>query len=81
MPRTMSDDYGNKVTVHEHIIVRNFWEYFLLEKPTADGRALALVMGDVTEIGDVDLNELHPYVISRTKILRDLAPAAGWRWD
>jgi len=69
-----------EVTVHAHLMTRNFWEYYLLGKPDAHGIVEALVMGHETEIGDVSLDEIKPYLISRTNNLSDLAPAEGWAW-
>lgn len=78
--RLMSkDDVTLKVI--EHIIVKNFWEYYVCDAETNEGDTkLCVVFGDETEIGDVYLPELKPYIRTRTSDLKELAPAPGWRW-
>ena len=71
------------VTVHAWLMTRNCWEYYLLDpKPDASGNVFSLVMGDETEMGDVSVTELRPYVVSfaRGADLIDLAPPDGWDW-
>ena len=67
--------------VTEHIILKNFWEYYVLEAPTntADTK-LCLVCGFEEEIGDVWLPELTPYIIGRTKNLDELLEPRSYRW-
>ncbi len=85
------------VTVKRHIIIRNFWEYYIVkdenngsettlpEHPTRndDGPVqFAYVMGFHSEFGNIDLNELVPYIITDTIHLRreEVAPPPGWEW-
>jgi len=76
--RRMQNKYST-INVVEHIILRNGWEYYVTDD--RDGSvALCLVMGFETELGDVDLNEIKPYIVSRTRDLIDLAPCEGWSW-
>ena len=79
-------DSGSILKVVKHVILRNFWEYYILATededsiPNADIR-YALVMGDYDEIGTVSMSEIEPYVISQTTELADgVAPATGYRW-
>jgi hypothetical protein len=79
---------GNiKLKVVEHIITRNFWEYYILERERGDivthdpDIVYALVMGDHDEIGTVSMREINPYIFSRTVDLSDVAPAIGYRWE
>jgi len=70
-------------TVVEHIIVHNLWEYYILkieEDVDPEGYKTALVVGDYTEIGQVYMPEIEPYIVSRTTKLDDLQPAIGWEW-
>ena len=70
-------------TVVEHIILKNMWEYYILKTDLDeddDKYKTALVVGDYTEIGGVDLREIEPYVVSRTRSLDDLLPPPGWEW-
>lgn len=77
----MVDEHGNKVQVIEHIILKNFWEYYVLKAHTNRKNVkLCFVLGDENEMGDVDMNEIAPYIISRTTNLEEVMPATGWRW-
>ena len=69
------------VTVHSVAITRNGWEYFFLDpKPNADQNMYALVMGYETEMGDVHIPEIKPYLLSFTRDLQDVMPCEGWEW-
>ena len=68
------------INVKEHIIVRNFWEYYVTDKGYNKDIRTCLVMGDETELGDVSLAEIAPYIRTRTSDLRELMPAVGWEW-
>jgi hypothetical protein len=64
----------------EHIILKNFWEYYIVEAATNTEKVkFAYVMGDYPEFGDVYLPELKPYISSRTKDL-DIFPPEGGKW-
>jgi hypothetical protein len=72
-----------KLEIVEHIILKNYWEYYILkddEYATEDIKA-AVVMGDSTEIGDVSLSEMKPYIVSRTSDFSEIMPAAGYKWE
>ena len=79
---TDNEDSSQHFTVHQHIILRNFWEYYL-EATDKDGVAFGYVMGDFNEWGSVDLNEIKPYIISiaRGKELDEIMPPAGYSWE
>ena len=71
------------INVVEHIITKNLWEFYIIDDPEnvrPEGYATALVMGQETEIGDVYLPEIEPYIISRTTQLNEVFPARGWSW-
>jgi hypothetical protein len=78
--RKMKTKYGTVLNVVEHIILKNFWEYYVTDEKFTDDIVCCLVMGDEQEIGDVSLSEIKPYVISRTKKLDDIMPASGCEW-
>lgn len=78
--RQMKSDYGSTIKVVEHIILRNGWEYYVTEKADKDGIFFALVCGFETELGSVSLDEIKPYITSRTTDLADLMPAVDWKW-
>lgn len=68
------------INVTEHIILKNGWEYYIHDDYKNGSIVSALVMGYETEFGDVCLEELKPYIISRTKRLNEVLPAEGWNW-
>lgn len=71
----------NKIKVTEHIILKNGWEYYVTTDRFDNDTIMCLVMGFETELGDVYMPEIAPYIVSRTKDLTDLAPAQGWEWS
>ena len=77
-----ADGKGERFTVAQHIILRNFWEYYLSE-PDDNGIAFGYVMGFENEWGDVDMNEIKPYSISRVSgaALQDVMPPADYYWE
>lgn len=77
--RQMRDEHGTTVDVIEHILLRFYWEYYILEAADEDGIAFALVVGDYTEMGSVSMDEIEPYIVSRTSNL-DIMPAPEWSW-
>ena len=82
--RAMTKD-GITVNVTRHLILRNFWEIYITDRPSSDPDiAEAVVYGYETELGDVYLPEYKPHTISDTDkqpgALRDIAPAPGWSW-
>ena len=68
--------------VYQHIILRNFWEYYL-EATDKDGIAFGYVMGFENEWGSVSMEELKPYVISTAKgeALGEIMPPQGYHWE
>jgi len=80
--RQMTNEHGNTVKVIEHVILRNLWEYYILDtngySNDSDIR-FALVLGDCDEMGSVSMDEIAPYIISRTTDL-DIMPAPHWKW-
>ena len=82
--RKMIKEYDNgdtiEINVIEHIMVKNMWEYYVTDKKFNSDVVLCLVMGHDTELGDVSLSEIKPYIIIRTKNLDEVMPAGGWSW-
>lgn len=70
---------GETIQVVEHIILRNFWEYYVTSESDGDV-AKCLVLGFEDELGDVYLPEIAPYIITKTKKLRGVMPAPNWQW-
>ena len=69
--------------VEEWIILKNGWEYYLTPKKEdqPDHIRFAMVCGFEDEMGDVDLEEIKPYIWSRTRKLNEIRPATGgWTW-
>lgn len=80
--RTMINEKGQKLKVTEHIILRNFWEYYVIDAETNEGEVkLCYVLGNENELGDVYLPEIKPYILSKTNRLDDLMPAPGFSWE
>jgi hypothetical protein len=73
---------GKTFTVHQHIILKNFWEYYLGETDQ-DGVAFGYVMGFENEWGSVYLPEIKPHIMSCVmgKVLDEIMPPAGYRWE
>jgi len=77
-----ADGTGETFAVTHHIILRNFWEYYL-EEPNEDGITFGFVMGNENEWGSVDMNEIKPYIISRVagEGLQEVMAPAGYVWE
>ena len=77
-----NEDSCEPFTVYQHIILKNFWEYYL-EEADKDGFAFGYVMGFEREWGSVDLAEIKPYIISiaRGKELNHIMPPEGYYWE
>jgi hypothetical protein len=73
---------GESFTVDQHIILKNFWEYYL-EKPDANGIAFGYVMGFANEWGNVSMEEIQPHVVSRAQgaKLAEVMPPEGYYWE
>lgn len=78
--RKMTDG-RTTIEVHEWIQVRKiFWEYYVTEEWDESNCAYCLVDGDFQELGLVSLDEIQPHISGRTKDLKTIMPAPGWRW-
>ena len=77
-----NEDSSEPFAVALHIILRNFWEYYL-EEPDENGVAFGYVMGVENEWGMVDVAELKPYIVSTAKgtVLNDIMPPEGYYWE
>ena len=77
-----SDGKGESFAVSRHIILKNFWEYYV-EEPDENGITFGFVMGFENEWGSVDYNEIKPYIISEAKgtALDEVMPPAGYVWE
>jgi hypothetical protein len=67
------------LSVYEHVMAVNFWEYYMLEDSESD-LTVALVLGYEQEIGNVSKEEIKPFILSRTKDLTSVFPAVGYQW-
>jgi hypothetical protein len=68
------------VNIIAHIIVKNFWEYYVTDERFNNDIISCVVYGDFVEFGDVNMQEIKPYVISFTNHLEGLTAAPGWKW-
>ena len=69
---------GQVIEVIEHIILKNFWEIYVIE--VNGDQIFNLTVGDFTELGYSSMEELKPYILMRTKNLTDLMAAPDWIW-
>lgn len=82
MRKMKSLKFKAKVNVVEHIILKNGWEYYITDRSDLPKHIVeAVVMGFETEMGDVYLPEIQPYIRSATNKLDDIMPCDGWEWD
>ena len=79
---TNNEDTTEPFAVALHVILRNFWEYYL-EEPDENGIAFGYVMGVENEWGSVSVNEIKPYIVSiaRGKELDHIMPPEGYYWE
>ena len=77
-----ADGKGQTFAVHQHIILRNFWEYYL-GAPNENGIAFGFVMGLENEWGSVYLPEIEPYIASivRGEELNHIMSPFGYIWE
>tara|TARA_X000001382_G_scaffold104384_1_gene79416 strand:- start:1616 stop:1906 length:291 start_codon:yes stop_codon:yes gene_type:complete len=77
-----SDGKGESFAVSRHIILKNFWEYYV-EEPDENGITFGFVMGFANEWGSVDYNEIKPYIMSEVKgeALAEVMPPADYYWE
>lgn len=80
MRQMMGRSTTRVLNITQHIILRNGWEYYVTDDKHNKDTVRCLVMGFETELGDVYLPELQPYIMSRTTNLADIMPAEGYEW-
>ena len=72
---------GNaKLNVVKHVILQNFFEYFITELPDANGIGMAYVVGDYDEYGSIAQYDIDNHAMSSTVELNDILAAPGWEW-
>ena len=73
---------GEPFTVHQHIILKNFWEYYL-EEADENGIAFGYVMGFANEWGSVDMAEIKPHIasIARGDELNYIMAPFNYYWE
>ena len=77
-----NEDSNEPFAVAQHIILRNFWEYYL-EEADKHGVAFGYVMGFENEWGNVSIEEIKPYIIgeARENDLFHIMPPEGYCWE
>ena len=77
-----NEDTSEPFAVALHVILRNFWEYYL-EEPDENGVAFGYVMGVENEWGSVYMPEIEPYIIGRARKndLWHIMPPEGYYWE
>jgi len=71
---------NTKLKVVEHIITKNFWEFYVTTDKHSEDIIRCYVVGDFPELGDVSMKEIRPYIITRTSDLSEVMPAPEWQW-
>jgi hypothetical protein len=80
MRKMKNSSYGTVVNVVSLAMTSNFWEYFITDNHFTDDIVTAVVKGFETEMGDISLKEIKPYLMCQSSDLRDVMPAPGWEW-
>ena len=85
MRKMQSKSGKTTVKVTKHIILRNFWEYYVVDDDEMQFEEnsdiqFALADGDAQEFGTISMSEMKPFIVSETTDLDDVAPAPDWRW-
>ena len=77
-----NEDTTEPFAVAQHIILRNFWEYYL-EETDKHGIAFGYVMGFENEWGSVPMDEIKPYIISKAtgSTLKEIMAPVGYHWE
>lgn len=77
------ENTGTIIDVHRYYMTKNFWEFFL-EKPDENGMAFGLVMGNETELGYTNVNEIKSSIVLVGEAdelgAYGILPATGWQW-
>jgi len=73
------------VKVVRHLILKNFWEYYIVDDPELEFDAdsdiqYAYAVGVAQEFGTISMKEFKPFIISDTTKLEEVAPAPNWQW-
>ena len=77
-----NEDTTEPFAVAQHIILRNFWEYYL-EETDKHGIAFGYVMGFENEWGSVSMDEIKPYIMSKAtgSTLKEIMAPVGYHWE
>ena len=87
--RTMTgNSMGEQGTINvvEHIVTKNWWEFYIIDDPEnvrPEGYATCVSVTTPFPFGrirDVYLPEIEPFIASRTTRLDEVFPAPGWSW-
>lgn len=80
---------GTKLNITEWFMLKNNWEYYVTdindgdESPNEEDKNIkcCYVLGFEEELGDVYIPEVAPYIIAKTKDLKNIMPAPEWKWE
>ena len=78
--RKMKLPWDDQVNIVEHIMTQGFWEFYVTDMRHDENTVCCYVLGHANELGDVDLREIEPLIISRTKNLADVMAAPNCEW-
>jgi len=85
MRKMQSKSGKTTVKVTKHIILQNFWEYYVVDDDEMqynekDDIQFVYAIGFAQEFGSVSMKEIKPFIVSETTSLNDVAPAPDWKW-
>ena len=85
MRKMQSKSHKTTVKVVRHLILKNFWEYYIVDDPELEFDAdsdiqYAYGVGVAQEFGTISMKEFKPFIISDTTKLEEVAPAPDWQW-
>ena len=81
MRTAYNETNGIRINVTEHLMTKNLWEFYITDDKHSDDIVRALVMGYSTELGDISLAEIKPFVTMRTTDLNEILPPEGYVWE
>ena len=80
MRKAINKKLNITINVVEHIMTRNLWEFYITDNKHDDDIVEALVMGHETELGDISINSIKPFISMRTYDMSGLLPPEGYEW-
>lgn len=71
---------GTRHEVFRHLMLRNWWEFYLLDDKEESDIRSAIVLGHEIEAGDISMKEIRPFIMHSTTELQGIMPPQGYEW-